>query len=254
MAGPARPSRMSSFDTSIVVKFQDILLTREREPVVTEPLLVKPENADDRLAEFDLTAADIHDHVVRAGLQAAGGVSPLAPPGAGGRHAHDGYVVGLRGLLLPRGWVSVQHDNVARTVHRSKQIAIVVASGNEFTGQLGGANYLTTAWPKGSRALAGAILPRQDGFEILDGSDFDWGVDGVENAEWELWYLLIHPTDEEVRLELSTPTRRDRSGYMRGWTQRIIIPSYVPGQVHLDQREDGDDDDRGEPDVPVVRR
>jgi len=221
---------------------------------VTEPLRVTPANADDRLAPFDLTVADVHQRVIVPGLQAAGGVSPLAPPGASGRHAHDGYVVGLRGLLLPRGWVAAQGDNVARTVHRERQIAIVVAGGNEYTGRVDGANYLTTAWPKGSRAFAGAILPSQDGFDSLDISDFDWGTDQADGGEWELWYLLIHPTSDEVRVELSAPTRRDRGGFLRGWTQRIVMPSYVIGQVNLDETTDRDDDGRGEPDVPVLRR
>jgi len=38
---------------------------------VAEYQLVHPENADDRLAEFDLSTAEIHEHVVRAGLDAA---------------------------------------------------------------------------------------------------------------------------------------------------------------------------------------
>lgn len=223
---------------------------------MAEYQLVHAENADDRLAEFDLTVAEVHDHVVRAGLDAAGGVSPLAPPGAGGRHAHDGYVAGLRGLLLPRGWEIEQGDMVARTVHRGRQLAILIAGGNEFTAQPDGANYLTTAWPKGTRALAGAILPRQDGFEVVDTTDFDWGATGQDDPpEWVVWYLLHYRNEAEVRLELSMPTRLDEHDFPRGWIERIMLPPYVLGHVHDDENLDCDGDDSdGEPDVPVIPR
>lgn len=215
--------------------------------------LVHPENADDRLADFDLSIAEIHDYIVRSGLAASNGVSPLAPPGAGGRHAHDAYVSALRTLLVPRGWVPVQGDNVARTVHRERQIAILVSGGNEFTGIVGGANYLTTAWPKGSRAFAGAILPVQEGFDSVDQSEFDWGEDQQDDPEWVVWYLLHHQTEDEVRLELSAPSRLDDRDFPRGWLDRIILPPYVIGQVaNLD--EDRDDDNGGEPNVPVIPR
>lgn len=213
-------------------------------------------SADDRLADFDLTVAEIHDYVVRAGLQAAGGVSPLAPPGAQGRHAHDGYVAGLRGLLVPRGWEIEQRDMVARTVHRGRQLAILVARGNEFTAQPGGANYLTTAWPKGNHALASAILPDQDGFESVDDSDFDWRTGThADPPEWVVWYLLHYRTGVEVRLELSAPTRLDEHNFPRGWFERVILPPYVLGQVHHDGvLDDADEDSGGEPDIPVIPR
>lgn len=219
---------------------------------MTQRQLMHAENADSLLAEFDLTVAEVHDYVVRAGLQAAGGVSPLAPPGACGRHAHDGYVAGLRGLLVPRGWEIAQQDMVARTVHRERQLAIIVSRGNEFTAEPGGSRYLTTAWPKGSRALAGAILPRQDGFELVDDSGFNWGSDAREDSEWVVWYLLHHQTATEVRLELSAPTHLDGSDFPCNWSSRIILPPYILGQVQLD--EDRDDDIGGEPDVPVIPR
>ncbi|WP_029114383.1 hypothetical protein [Mycobacterium sp. URHB0044] len=220
---------------------------------MAEYQLVHPENADDRLAEFDLTVAEVHDHVVRAGLQAAGGVSPLAPPGAAGRHAHDGYVAGLRELLVPRGWEIVQQDMVARTVHRERQLAILISGGNEFTALPDGANYLTSAWPKGNCALAGAILPHQDGFEAVDASGFNWASDALDDPEWVVWYLLHHHTETEVRLELSAPTRLDDRDFPRGWTNRIILPPYVLGQVHVNDDQD-DDDTGGEPNVPVIPR
>lgn len=226
---------------------------RMREAAVAQYQLVHPENADDRLAEFDLNVAEVHDHVVRAGLQAASSVSPLAPPGAAGRHAHDGYAAGLRGLLIPRGWEIEQKDMVARTVHRQRRLAILISGGNEFTAMLGGANYLTSAWPKGNRALAGAILPRQDGFEAVDSSDFNWGSSAHDDPEWVVWYLLHYHTATEVRLELSAPTRLDDRGFPRGWTNRIILPPYILGQVQIDDDQD-DDDIGGEPDVPVIPR
>lgn len=218
---------------------------------MAEYKLVMPEDANTRLAEFDLSVAEIHDRVVRAGLQAADGVSPLAPPGAPGRHAHDYLVAGLRGVLLNRGWQIDQRDGVARTVHREHKLAIIVASGNDFTGRADGANYLTTAWPKGDSALSAAILPPQRGFEDVDMSDFDWGTDNQEEPEWVVWYLLHYRTEIDVCIELSAPTRLDEKDYPRGWLERIILPPYVIGQIEPDT---DDQDHGGEPDVPVILR
>jgi hypothetical protein len=218
-----------------------------------EPYVAHDRNVEDALAEFDLSTADVHDHVIRAALLAADNVSPLSPPGAGGRHAHDASVAALRGLLLPRGWVEVQHDNVARTVHRERGIAIIVASGNEFTGVANGANHLTTAWPKGSAAFAGAIIPIQDGLDAVDGSGFDWGMDEAADVEWTVYYLLYHRADDEVRVELSAPSRIDDSGFPRGWaSRRIMLSPYLTQQFYSD--DDEGDSGPEEVDVPVTAR
>ncbi|MBE5451643.1 hypothetical protein [Mycobacteroides abscessus] len=221
---------------------------------MAEYKLVFPEDANSRLAEFDLTVSDIHDHVMRAGLQAAGGVSPLAPPGAPGRHAHDYYVAGLRGVLLGHGWKVAQRDGVARTVHYERKLALIVGGGNEFTARADGANYLTTAWHKGDRALANAILPPQVGFEAVDESGFNWGTADKEEPKWVVWYLLHYRTETEIRLELSSPTRLDEKGFPRGWYERIMLPPYVLSQAELEVETRDDDDTGGEPNVPVTPR
>lgn len=225
---------------------------------MAEPLKAPSQSAEQRLLEFDLTIPDIHDRIIYAATQAADAVSPLAPKGARGRHAHDYCVAALRSVLLSkRGWEIVEDDFVARTVHRKKRIAIVVAGGNEFTGIPGTDSGFTTMWPKGSRAFAGAPTNQQMGFDDVDGSGFDWGLrENDPSMEWRLWYLVHYRSKTSVQLELSAPGHLDGADFPCSWVERIFLPPYILGQSGNSVRrgDDGRDDGSAPIDVPVQKR
>jgi hypothetical protein len=228
---------------------------------VAEPLEIAHQSIQERLAEFDLTISDIHDRIIFAATQAADAVSPLAPKGAPGRHAHDYCVAALRSVLLSkRGWEIVEDDFVARTVNRKKRIAIVVAGGNEFTGLPGTDADFTTKWHRGSRAFAGAPTNQQMGFDDVDGSGFDWGLrENDPSMEWRLWYLVHHRSKYSVQLELSAPGHLDDCYFPRSWVERIFLPPYILGQRDGASgpayRDNNDRDDGRTPiEVPVEKR
>jgi hypothetical protein len=228
---------------------------------VAEPLEIPQQSIEQRLLEFDLTISDIHDRIVYAATQAADAVSPLAPKGAPGRHAHDYCVAALRSVLLSkRGWEIEEDDFVARTVNRQKRIAIVVAGGNEFTGMRGTDTDFTTKWHKGSRAFAGAPTNQQMGFDDVDGGGFDWGLrENDPSMEWRLWYLLHYRTKDSVQLELSAPGHLDDAEFPRSWVERIFLPPYILGRSDAGRlppsRDDDDRNDGAAPvDVPVQKR
>lgn len=225
---------------------------------MAEPLEAPKQSAEQRLLEFDLTIPDIHNRIIYAATQAADAVSPLAPKGAPGRHAHDYCVAALRSVLLSkRGWEIVEDDFVARTVNRKKRIALVVAGGNEFTGIPGTDSTFTTKWPKGSRAFAGAPTNQQMGFDDIDGG-FDWGPrENDPSMEWRLWYLVHYRTKNSVQLELSAPGHLDDAEFPRSWVERIFLPPYMLGQQSNASVYRGDDDhgDSSAPiEVPVQKR
>ena len=67
----------------------------------------------------------------------------------------------------------------------------------------------------------------------------------------QTWYLLVHPTSKEVRLELSCPTSIDGDGIVSGWHERILLPP-VPISGAIAPISPDDDDDSG--DAPLVGR
>jgi len=225
---------------------------------MAEPLSNPERGIDQRLADFDLTIADVHDKIIFAATQAADAVSPLAPKGAPGRHSHDYCVAALRSvLLLKEGWEIDEDDFVARTVNREKRIAIVVAGGNEFTGIPGTDADFTTKWHKGARAFAGAPTNLQMGLDDIDGSGFDWGLREKDpSMKWRLWYLVHHRVNKNlVRLELSAPGHLDDAEFPRSWVERIFLPPYQVGQRNVVRpKDDGGDDGTAAVNVPVQKK
>lgn len=228
---------------------------------MAEPLTFAPQSTESRLMDFNLSISEIHNIVIRAAVQAADAVSPLAPKGAPGRHAHDYCVAALRSVLLMKdGWEIDEDDFVARTVNRNKRIAIVVSGGNEFTGQAGTDRDFTTRWPKGTRAFAGAPTNQQMGLDDVDGSGFDWGLrENDPDVDWRLWYLVHYRTKNYVLIELSAPGHLDDAGFPRSWVERIFLPPYLLRQAggggDPATRDDDDrDDGSSQVNVPISKK
>lgn len=199
----------------------------------------------DPLQRFDLTEAEILEDIIRRALNEAEGTHPMSPPGTWGQRMHQATVAYLRELLIPRKWKIDQTDGVARTVTVERAIAIIAATGNEFTGQPGTDDYFSTKWPKGSCALN---QPRwvAEGFDAIDGN---FPSSPEVKGQWEVWYLAHRHVGDEVRVELSRPRYLDKRDFPRGWLERIILdPLKLNPEVDV-YPEDDDPDDR--PEVPV---
>jgi hypothetical protein len=69
------------------------------------------------------------------------------------------------------------------------------------------------------------------------------------------WFLMIHPTQSEVRIELSCPLSIDEEGIVSGWQERILLPSVpIAGAIAPISPDDDDDDDGGIGDGSMVSR
>lgn len=240
---------MSRISTSNVVTFSDIILRLARKAgevaLLYRKHLAQPD--PDPLRRFDLTESEILERVIRPAVNESDSTHPLAPPGSSGQRMYQANVASLREVLLPRKWKKDDTDGVARTVHAERGLAIIVAAGNEFTGVPETDEYFTTKWPKGSCALTG-VRYVAEGFDAIDETfPASPNVKGV----WEVWYLVHHRVEDEVRVEISKPGRLDGRDHPCDWIERIIL-NPLKLNPEVDIHPDSDDDDQGGPEVPVV--
>jgi hypothetical protein len=166
----------------------------------------------------------------------------LYPVGAGGivRYLHS--VAALREGFAHLGYEPDNGGQVARTVHRERGVAIVVAAGNDLTGVPFSVarKHPTTKWPKGERILA-AVEENNAQFALFDMP----GQDETEKPELTLttWILLQRATEEKVWSELSLPSQISGNGFVTDWRRRFllpIVPNVGGALFELDQDEEGD--------------
>jgi len=204
-----------------------------------------PDDAPDGpLANFDLSVAELHDRVLAPSVEAARAVSPLAPRSFRGQTRNAAAVVGLRELLLARGWEANDDQNVARVIHRERGVAIVVVTGNAATGRpvAPGGRGPSNRWPRGP--LTREAVDDNGQLALFE-------MTGVEPESAEplvhTWFLLLHADSTEVRAELSRPDHFTNN-FVDHWDRRIVLPPLATGA----QGDDLDTDDGGNiPDVPV---
>ncbi len=198
------------------------------------------------LERFDLSVAEVHDQVLARSIDAARAVSSLAPRSFRGQTRNAVAVIGLRELLLGRGWESDDDQGVARVIHRERGISVVVVTGNPATGQptARGGRGPSNKWPRGPLTRE-AI---EDNGELALFEMAGSAADATTTPLLQTWFLLMHADKTEVRVELSRPDHfTDR--FVDHWGKRIILPALPTGAPG----DDLDTDDDGDiPDVPVL--
>ena len=189
-----------------------------------EPVVHENAAAAKRLAELDLTAADLISALIGADLEARTW-TPLAPPMMAGLARWGKTNELLRARLVGRGW---SHDNpkgLPRTISPAGDFAIVATTGDALTGYPGGRP--STKYAKGIatvRAIGRNF--HQLAFDFSDaytGED-SWAV-GDDGDDLATWLLLYHVTPDQVRAELSLGNGIDRRGHVSEWIERIILPA-----------------------------
>ncbi len=204
-----------------------------------------PDPGDD-LDGFDLSVAEIHDRVLAPSVEAFRAVSPLAPRAFRGQVRNATAVVGLRELLLSRGWEANDDEGVARVVHRERGLAIVVVTGNAATGRptVPGGRGPSNRWPRGPLTREAVADNGQLALFEEDRGEADPAAEFLMHT----WFLLVHADGTEVRVELSWPDQFT-DGYVDHWGQRILLPALATGGPG----DDLDSDDGGDTvDVPIV--
>jgi hypothetical protein len=204
--------------------------------------------AADRLAQLGIEQVWLKNAVL-AGDAEARTCTRLDPPITGGilRYSRTNRV--LREQTIPAGWHFDNRRNLARTINPSRQFAIVVAQGNEFTGDQD--NLPITKYPKGITMIEAvasneqleldlqALLPEGVVLESEDAS--------TERMILETWVLLSTIVDGEIHYELSRPVSMTGS-HIDAWAERIIFaPLPVDPTIIIEEPAD-------EYDVLVERR
>lgn len=194
-------------------------------------------------ALFGLTGLDIQD-VVMQGFMARASCSPHHPRTYPGLAQWAETVRALRDKTVPQGWGTSDRKNFPLSIHPGKSLVIAVQTGDGDTG-------LTYGSPS-NRAAKGAtteeaiaVNQRQLSlFEEAPLPDIEGGGDSI------MWVLLYHVAPDEIRFELSLPSRIV-GGKIRSWEERIVFEP-----IKLDQPiEIGDEDDNGQEfDISIERR
>jgi hypothetical protein len=185
-----------------------------------EPVVHENAAAAKRLAELDLTAADLISPLIGADLEARTW-TPLAPPMMAGLARWGKTNELLRARLLERGW---SHDNpkgLPRTISPARDFAIVATTGDAVTGYPVGRP--STKYAKGIQTVRAIGGNRQ--------LTFDFGGLFAEEDRWNdgddlpTWLLLYHVTPDQLRAELSLAHGINRRGHVSQWIERIILPA-----------------------------
>lgn len=158
----------------------------------------------------------------------------------------------LRDRLIPRGYTRLTVVGQASTVDPSGKYAIVVAAGDDKTGQRGHVNPANRS-PKGL-ATRLAIQDNQLSFAEVD-ADFRRFSKVPKVIPLQTWLLLYFIDDvaDEVRCELSLPDSIGDDGYVLTWKTRILLPPLDLPNKPAHRIED-DEDDEGVDDFDVTRK
>lgn len=209
--------------------------------------VVTETQAIDRLAELGLTVEVIERAIRRAEAESAM-CTALDPPIMAGFMRYGRTIRFLREDLVQIGWSYDNPRNFCRTIHPSRQFAVVASSGDEATGNP--RLTPTTKYPKG---YATAHAVDTNGQLAFDFGDFAAVAEPSEGEQLATWFLLYHVNDDEIRAEVSLPSAMV-GGQITDWLERIILPSFPRSDEPLAETAGPDDDDRGEYVVEVSRR
>lgn len=206
-----------------------------------------PEETRPRFRELGLSE-DILRTVAEAAHLAYVSRTDNDPPFIPGTNAWAQAVRRLRECLIKEGWRKDDPGNYSLTISDKHRINIVVASGDNATGQKDSNQPPSTKSIKGIKTELAVRENKYHGdmFKHLLPENIQLAE---KTARYQTWFLLIHVTDEFVRYELSLPSEIEQ-GHITEWRERIIMP-----EISGDPGEVGDEHDEQEDiDVPIVRR
>lgn len=131
-------------------------------------------------------------------------------------------VAALRNNLRPCGWQKSTQGNYELTVNSDASIAIAIMTGDPGTG-------LADADPsnkcsKGTYTARSIAVNNQLELDLFPLSSLPTTELITPAAELTTWILLMHVANDEVRFELSLPSKFLERKIV-GWKERIIFPA-----------------------------
>lgn len=172
-------------------------------------------NVQRRLAELGLTEQPLRDAVMRGQLAwaACNPFHPrIYPPLVGWAET----VAALRENLAAAGWEPSDENNYSVAINPAGQLAIAVATGNEYTGLVHSSP--STKASKGKHTVS-AVLVNQAQLSL-----FETINNPPEQApERTTWLLLMYRDEHEIRCELSLPVSIGNDMRVDAWRERIVL-------------------------------
>lgn len=216
--------------------------------IIEEPALVTT-----RLDELDLRAEWLRTSVER-GVREVLSCTENDPHQLPGILGWGRITRALRDVLIPlKGYKCGNRNGQASTIRPDRAFAIVVAGGDERTGQPG----LPDPTTRSTKGLATE--------QAIDNNTLSLWWDRPE-AEWrrfdrpkpdrpptQTWLLLyfIDKEAEAVRLELSLPECMNDEDHVGSWTERILLD---PIELAINPEVVVESDDEADDDVSVTRK
>lgn len=191
--------------------------------------IIQPKNREDLVQRLALMELELwcFERALAAGSAEAASYSAGAPSGAPeyGRWArsteelHNG-VMGMR-----RNWKRTDPMNQPTWISEEKYRALVVSSGDEFTG----VNYgnPSNRNPKGTSF--GALVSANGQGTFFDAVSESGQLVNIK----ETWVFLYHAREGFVYSEISLPVAMPGT-YIETWQDRIILPRFDGGTNHFE--------------------
>lgn len=214
------------------------------------PLISEAGEVEKRLSDFGMTVEKITNSI-EAGDTARRRVAiPVYPATYAGVTMWAETLAELRKQLLEarQGYAIGRTGNYETVYSTERRVAFAVNTGDANTG-IDGRHEPRLTRPKGAKTAERVRRnARNVQLTLIDMPQPELPADEA----CETWFLLLRPTADEIRLELSCPRRIGLDGIVDGWHERILLPPVpIAGAVEPIEPDDGGDDGTG--DVLVQR-
>ncbi len=195
-----------------------------------------------RLSDLGLSVPLLHEALMRAD-GAAATATPFHPTSFEGYMRWAALVSAARESLTSLGWSFDDPQNLPRAVDPSGTFALVVSSGDEFTGvTYAPVGSPSTKNPKGAMIKQAVEVNEQ--FTLDLGPRFSPPAPMTPSSDLVTWFLMYRYTPNEVFAEVSRPIAM-AGAHVSEWAERILLPTVPrdPGFVFpaaSDEPDDGD--------------
>ncbi|WP_051412854.1 hypothetical protein [Methylophilus sp. 5] len=159
------------------------------------------------------------------GYEARQEATPAHAPTAAGTYHWHAFIPALRTSLIVKGWHKKDFKNCPMIVSPSKDIMIIVMTGNIDTGKEFG--------DPSNQASKGAVVDNavaiNQQYELFENAALSKLKKGISGTQ--LWVLLYHVEksksgDKEIRAELSLPSKFKNKKIM-DWATRLIFKPII---------------------------
>ncbi|MEK6747485.1 MAG: hypothetical protein AABY33_10705 [Pseudomonadota bacterium] len=190
----------------------------------------EPQDVKTTLDSLGLNVNELQD-AAKANFLAQASCTANDAPTAPGFIGWNASVKTIREYLIVRGWESKNIKNSPRIVNTDKSISIMVATGDDATGNPSiipktkshkGATTRTAIYNNEAQT---SLFPEEAIPHVIP-------VVSIGHSTSSTWVLLVHVYIDKaiekprhyVRCELSMPVGMDDTGHIDNWRERIILP------------------------------